>query len=114
MPIPKINIHAAGGTWSVRAGGAVLGETTEALQLNEGEYPPVIYFPRSGLGMDFLAPSTTTTTCPHKGEATYYDIIAKSGPIRDAAWSYEKPHDGVARIAEHIAFDPDKVAIEQI
>jgi uncharacterized protein (DUF427 family) len=31
-----ITISAASGNWSIRAGGAVLGETSKALKLNEG------------------------------------------------------------------------------
>jgi uncharacterized protein (DUF427 family) len=33
-----IKVRKASGTWSVRAGGAVLGETKNALELSEGEY----------------------------------------------------------------------------
>ena len=43
---PKITITGAPGTWVVRAGGAVLGETKAALELVEGDYPAVMYFPR--------------------------------------------------------------------
>jgi uncharacterized protein (DUF427 family) len=109
-----IKIRPATGTWVVRAGGAVLGESTNALELVEGDYPPVIYFPRGDLAMAFLDASDTTSTCPHKGEATYFSIVAKSGPIKDAAWSYENPKDGVSQIAGHIAFYTNKVAVEQV
>ena len=34
-----IKIRKIEGTWVVRAGGAVLGETTEALELSETEFP---------------------------------------------------------------------------
>jgi uncharacterized protein (DUF427 family) len=114
MPMQKITVRTADGTWSVRAGGAVLGESRRALELTEGDHPPVIYFPREDLGMAFLVPSDTVTTCPHKGEARHFTIAAKSGPIRDAAWSYETPHEQVARIAGHIAFYPDKATVEQL
>lgn len=109
-----IKIRPAGGTWTVRAGGAVLGETTNALELIEGSYPPVIYFPRDDIAMAFLDPTDTKSSCPHKGEASYYSIIAKSGAIRDAAWSYENPKDDVARIAGYLAFYPEKVTIEEV
>ena len=46
-----ITIRKADGTWSVRAGGAVLGESTNALELSEGDYPPVIYLARAGIAM---------------------------------------------------------------
>ena len=109
-----ITITKAPGTWVVRAADAVLGETTEALELAEGGYEPVIYFPRGDIAMQFLDKSETTSTCPHKGEASYYSIITGSGAIRDAAWSYETPKAGVAEIAGHLAFYPDKATVERV
>ncbi|HKL69226.1 DUF427 domain-containing protein [Salibaculum sp.] len=109
-----IKIRPATGTWVVRAGGAVLGESTRALELTEGDYPPVIYFPRDDLSMVFLDASEAGTTCPYKGEARYYDIVAKSGTIKDAAWSYEDPMPEVAEIGHHIAFYTSKVTVEEV
>ena len=109
-----IKIRPAGGTWTVRAGGAVLAESTNALELVEGEYPPVIYFPRGDVAMAFLEPTETRSVCPYKGEASYFSIIAKSGAIRDAAWSYEAPIDGMSEIADHLAFFPEKVTVEEV
>lgn len=109
-----IKIRNAGGTWVVRAYGAVIGESTKALSLEEGAYPEVIYFPRDDIGMEFLDKSDTVTTCPHKGEATYYGISSPEGTMADAAWSYETPHEAVSKIAGHLAFYTDKVTVEQL
>jgi len=109
-----IKITPAAGTWVVRSGGAVIGESSNALELTEGAYPPVIYFPRADLAMAFLDRTDTTSSCPWKGSATYFSIIAKSGPIKDAAWSYETPKAGLEAIAGHIAFYPSKATVEEI
>ncbi len=109
-----IRIRDAGGTWVVRAGGAVIGESERALELSEGSHPPVIYFPRDDIAMAFLDRSSKQTVCPHKGAARYFTIIAKSGPIPDAAWSYETPKEGMEAIAGHLAFYPDKVTVERL
>lgn len=109
-----IKIRPAAGTWVVRAAGAVIGESKNALELVEGDYPPVIYFPRADLAMAFLEPAELNTTCPHKGAASYFTIEAKSGPIANAAWSYESPIEAVAAIKDHIAFYSEKVAVEQV
>ena len=74
----------------------------------------MIYFPRSDIAMDFLDQTETTTTCPHKGVATYFSIEAKSGTLTDAVWTYETPSDAVTEIAGHLAFYGEKVAIEQV
>lgn len=110
----RLRIVPAEGTWVVRAGGAVIGESTRALELHEGDYPPRIYFPREDLGMAFLERSGTTSRCPFKGEETYWTILAKSGPIVDVGWSYETPLAGAERIAGHIAFYGDRAAVEQV
>ncbi len=114
MLTERLRVHAADGVWVIRAGGAVIGESANALELLEGDYPPVIYFPREDLGMAFLDPSETTSFCPWKGEASYFDLVVKSGAIRDAGWTYEDPKPEAARIAEHIAFYGDKVTLEQV
>ena len=103
------------GTWVVRAGGAVLGESARALELTEGSYDPVIYFPRDDIAMAFLDETDHSTHCPHKGDASYFSIITKSQTLKNAAWSYENPNDDVARIKDHLAFYPsDTVTVEQI
>lgn len=109
-----IKIRPAGGTWVVRAAGAVLGESRNALELIEGDYPPVVYFPRGDIAMAFLDPSVTTSSCPHKGTATYYSIIAKSGEMKDAVWSYEAADGELAQIKGYLAFFPGKAAVEQL
>lgn len=107
-------IEPAPGVHVLRAGGAIIAETTQAIVLKEPGYDPVIYFPRGDIGMAFLDKSETRTSCPHKGEATYYHIIAKSGPIQDAGWSYETPLAGAEGIAGHIAFAHERVAVERV
>lgn len=109
-----IRIRPVEGTWSVRAGGAILAETARALELTEGDHPPVIYFPREDIAMAFLDPGSRTSVCPWKGAAEYFTIATKNGPIVDAAWSYPAPKPGVAMIAGHIAFYPEKATVERI
>lgn len=109
-----IKIRKIDGIWVLRAGGAVLGETKAALEMSEGDYPAVIYFPREDIAMAFLESSDTTSHCPHKGDASYYSIQTKSTLIRDAGWSYEDPFDGVQQIRGHMAFYGDKVAVEEV
>lgn len=110
-----ISISKAEGTWVVRAGGAVLAESDNALELTEGGHSPVIYFPRSDIAMAFLDASEKTSHCPHKGDANYFSIVTKSTTIQNAAWSYEAPKDSAAELAGHLAFySSDLVAVERV
>ena len=110
-----IKIRKAPGTWTVRAGGAVLGESENALELAEGDYAPVIYFPREDIAMAFLDRTDESSHCPHKGDASYYSVVTKSTTLANAAWSYEDPKGDVAEIKDHLAFcKRDDIAVEQI
>lgn len=110
----QITVRPAQGKWVIRAAGAIIGESDRALELVEGDLPPVIYFPREDVAMAFLDRSETVTRCPHKGSAAHFTVVGKSGRIEDAAWSYESPQPSVAAIAGHLAFYPDKVTIERL
>ncbi len=109
-----VKIHKTNTKWVVRAGGAVLGESTKALELAEGDYKPVIYFPRADIAMAFLDPTTKSTHCPHKGDANYFSIQTKSAVLENAVWSYENPLEGVEKIKGFLAFDPSLVTIEEL
>ncbi|MDR9395589.1 DUF427 domain-containing protein [Roseovarius sp. SYSU LYC5161] len=110
-----IRIRKADGTWTVRAGGAVLAESRNALELSEDGYPDVIYFPREDVAMAFLDESDHRTRCEKKGEARYFSIVTKSQTLENAAWSYEDPIEGMDRIKGHLAFHPgDLLAVERV
>ncbi|UOA27703.1 DUF427 domain-containing protein [Pseudosulfitobacter sp. DSM 107133] len=99
-----ITIRPATGKWSVRAGGAVIGESENALELTEGDYPFVIYFPRGDIATAFLDKTDKTTFCPHKGDASYYSVVTKSTTLENVAWSYEAPKDDMTEIKDYLAF----------
>ena len=110
-----IRIRKAGGVWSVRSGGAVLGESSNALELSEGDLAPVIYFPRKDIAMAMLDRSEKTTHCPHKGDANYYSIVNKSSVTKDAVWTYENPIEAAESIRDHLAFYiGNGVTVEQL
>jgi uncharacterized protein (DUF427 family) len=96
---------------TVTAGGTVLGTSTSAVELREGSYPPVVYVPRGDIDMGLLDRTARSTTCPHKGAASYFSIRSAGGVLDNAVWSYETPRADVAAIAGHLAFYPDRVTI---
>lgn len=110
-----IRIRKTDGTWCIRVGGAVLGESSNVLELSEGRLPPVLYFPRGDIAMQLLDRSDTTTHCPYKGDAHYYSIVNKSATLKDAVWTYETPLDDVSAIKDHLAFyTSDDITVEKI
>ncbi|MGE2729448.1 DUF427 domain-containing protein [Mycolicibacterium vaccae] len=95
----------------VRIDGEVIAETDDALTLQEASYPAVQYIPMADVARDRLQPSDTTSYCPYKGEAVYYDVRTAAGTTADAIWSYRDPYPAVAEIAGHVAFYPDKADV---
>jgi uncharacterized protein (DUF427 family) len=110
----QMTIRKATGTWIVRAGGAIMGESSNALELVEGDYPPVIYFPREDIAMAFLDASDKTSHCPRKGDARYFSVVTKSRTLENVVWSYEEPNEAVEKLRNYLAFhNVDEVTIEQ-
>lgn len=62
------------------------------------------YFPADAVDPAVLRPSDTTTVCPWKGVAHYYDLHVAGADNRDAAWYYPDPKDAAAAIRGRIAF----------
>jgi uncharacterized protein (DUF427 family) len=97
----------------IRAGGMVLGRTDRALTLHEAGHGAVCYVPRLDVDMNCLEPSLRRSTCPWKGEASYFSVITPQGVLRDAVWSYETPKPSVAALAGHLAFYTDRITLER-
>lgn len=110
---PTIRIRKVPGKWVIYALGNVYGETSEALELAEGDLPPVIYVPRRDIAMAFFDRTDRSTHCPHKGDATYFTLDTRSQLLENVAWSYEAPLPEVAAIAGHLAFDTSRVTVER-
>ena len=88
----------------VRFRGKTVADTVNALTLREASLPPAQYIPRADINMEFLDANAHTTYCPHKGDASYFDVVDGDVRNRRAAWSYEHPHEAVAEISGRIAF----------
>jgi uncharacterized protein (DUF427 family) len=91
--------------------GQKIGETRNALTLQEASYPAVHYVPRADVDMTLLQRTEHSTYCPYKGECSYFSIPSGGARLDNAVWSYESPYDAVAEIKDHLAFYPDRVQI---
>ena len=76
--------------------------TTDTYETVEGN----IYFPPSAVSdpQSVLEPSDTTTHCPWKGTASYYNLHVDGKVIQDAAWYYPEPKDAARNIKGYLAF----------
>jgi uncharacterized protein (DUF427 family) len=79
--------------------GVILAESNDTVVV-EGNH----YFPVNAIRREHFNESDTHTTCPWKGEASYYDIVVNGETNKDAAWYYPDPKDAAANIKDRIAF----------
>ena len=87
-----------------RFGGATIADSRRVLILFEQGHLPVYYFPLEDVDAEYLEPSDKHTTCPRKGEASYYTIRVGDRAAEDAAWRYPDPIDECPDISGHVAF----------
>ncbi|MEV6055832.1 DUF427 domain-containing protein [Streptomyces sp. NPDC052107] len=62
------------------------------------------YFPADSVRWEHLVPSSTRSTCPWKGQASYFTLRVDDRENRDAAWCYAEPLPDAGRIRGYIAF----------
>lgn len=82
-------------TWN----GKIIAESNETIVV-EGNH----YFPATSIDDKFFKSSQLVSTCPWKGEASYYSIEVDGSINKDAAWYYPSPKDAAAEIKGHVAF----------
>lgn len=82
-------------TWN----GTVIAESDDTVVV-EGNH----YFPRESVNPDLLRASSAHTTCPWKGEASYYSIEVDGAVNPDAAWYYPAPKAAASQITGRMAF----------
>jgi uncharacterized protein (DUF427 family) len=84
---------------TARWNGEIIAESDQTT-IVEGNH----YFPAESVRQDYLRPSDTHSTCPWKGEASYYTLDVNGQQNQDAAWYYPQPKDAAAEIKDHVAF----------
>ena len=62
------------------------------------------YFPAGSLRREFFAPNDQKSSCPWKGEASYYDLVVRGERNEGAAWSYLAPKPAADEIRDRVAF----------
>jgi uncharacterized protein (DUF427 family) len=111
-PSHRITIEPFDGVVTVVFSDAILASTDEALALRETNHQPVFYIPFKDVYFELLRRSDSSTHCPYKGDASYWNVSAAGEAVNDVMWAYEEPFDEMKQIKGHGAFYPSKVRIE--
>jgi uncharacterized protein (DUF427 family) len=61
-------------------------------------------FPPDSITKSHFTPTSTSTHCPYKGDASYYTVTTNKTEIKDAAWYYPDPLPKMEKIKNYVAF----------
>ncbi len=95
----------------VKLDGQTLAESDRAVRLDETGLPARYYIPREDVRADLLRPTTHKTTCPYKGEASYWSVYLGDQVHDNIVWGYETPIPDAAGITGLLCFYNDRVDI---
>jgi uncharacterized protein (DUF427 family) len=79
--------------------GATLAESDATVIVERNHY-----FSIDSINREYFQKSDKHTTCPWKGEASYYDIVVAGEVNKDAAWYYLEPKEAAVSIKGRVAF----------
>lgn len=110
-PNHPITVEPTEARVEVTVGARVIATSDSALTLSEASYPSVQYIPIGDVDPGVLQRTDHHTTCPYKGEASYYSLVVDGATEENAVWSYEEPKPIVTPIAGHVAFSPSAAVV---
>ena len=82
-------------TWN----GTTIAESNNTIVV-EGNH----YFPSEDIKQEYFQKSDTHTSCPWKGQASYYNVVVNGETNKDAAWYYPEAKERAKNIEGYVAF----------
>lgn len=79
--------------------GEILAESNNTVVVENNHY-----FPVDSINKEHFKESSTQSTCPWKGRASYYSLEVDGEVNSDAAWYYPQPSAAASEIKDHVAF----------
>jgi uncharacterized protein (DUF427 family) len=93
----------------VNLGGERIAASKRPVLLEETGLPARYYLPREDVRTDLLKPTSRETTCPFKGQASYWSAEIDGQVYDDVVWSYEAPIPEAASVAGLMCFYNERV-----
>jgi len=91
--------------------GTVVAKSSQNVFLFETMLRTRYYLASTTVNWELLSESETTSYCPYKGMANYYNLKVDGKEIKDAVWYYRYPTSESALIAGRLCFYNEKVDV---
>lgn len=108
-PFHRVDVRPSSRHVRVTVGGEEIADSTRALLVSETGLDNRWYLPRADV-LATLDATDTTTHCPYKGDASYFTVAG----VDDAAWTYPEPLDGCTALKDHLSFDGEGIAVDEV
>lgn len=95
----------------VHVDGEKVAESDRPVLLDETGLPTRYYLPREDVRTDLLRATTFSTTCPFKGDASYWTLTLGDQVHDGIVWSYEHPIPQAEGIMGLMSFYNDRVQL---
>jgi uncharacterized protein (DUF427 family) len=105
-----MRIEPARSRWRAFFAGHVIADSADAVVLHEAGLPPVVYFPRGDVAMEYFSPTDRRTTSLHHGDASHFSLMMDGEWAENSAWAYE----GSSELAGRIGFDASRIEVYEV
>ncbi len=95
----------------VRIGGETVATSDRPVLLEETGMPTRYYLPREDVTLDKFRRTTFESTCPLKGQASYWSYESPDTVLDGVLWSYEDPIPQAEGITDLVSFYNDRVEL---
>jgi len=110
-PYHRVDVLESSRTITVKAGGETIAESDRPKMLFETGLAPRPYLLRADVLPGILSLSEKSTSCPYKGEASYWNLRVNGDVLENAAWSYETPLTESLKVGGHLSFDGEGIEV---
>lgn len=103
-PGHKVEVFEGTEHVTVSIDGTIVADSHRPLLVHETGLPVRYYLPPDDVDLAKFRPTETHTTCPFKGEASYWTYTGGGATREDVVWGYPDPLPAVAPIKDHLSF----------
>lgn len=110
-PYKRIHILPSSRKITVKIDGVTVAESSNNMFLFETMLRPRYYIPKTALNWQYFTDSDSTTRCPYKGIANYYNANINGKDYQDVLWWYRHPTRESALVEGMACFYNEKVDV---